>query len=259
MHHPTAIIHPKASIGSDVTIGPFAIIEEDTEIGDGCSIAAHAQILRGSCLGPRNTIDRAAIIGGNPQSLSFNPKTPSGVRIGEGNTIREHVTIHRSMYENGVTTVGSHSFLMASGHLGHDASLGDHSVVANAALVAGHVTIGHHCFLGGGSVYHQFIRVGSYAMVQGNGSFSRDIPPFCTAFRENLVAGLNVVGLRRNGFDREARAALKSAYSTVFRDPAGPVKAAAAALMAAPWTPAAREFLEFIAASGSRGIAGPRD
>jgi UDP-N-acetylglucosamine acyltransferase len=259
MHHPTALIHQGAHIGSDVSIGPFAIIEDGVVIGDRCSIAAHAQILSGVIMGSDNHVDRAAILGGNPQSLSFDTRTPSGVRIGDHNTFREHVTVHRSMHEAGHTSIGNANFLMATSHVGHDCTIGNRIVIANAALVAGHVDIDDHCFLGGGSAFHQFIRIGTYAMVQGNGSFSCDIPPFCTAFRENAVAGLNVVGLRRGGFDSTARADIKRAYSTVFHSPAGPVKAATAALEETSWSPPARHFLSFIAHPGSKGVARPRD
>ena len=201
MHHPTALIHQGAHIGTDVSIGPFAVIEDGVVIGDRCSIAAHAQILSGVIMGSDNHVDRAAILGGAPQSISFDTRIPSGVRIGDHNTFREHVTVHRSMHEAGQTSIGNANFLMATSHVGHDCTIGNRIVIANAALVAGHVDIDDHCFLGGGSAFHQFIRIGTYAMVQGNGSFSCDIPPFCTAFRENAVAGLNVVGLRRGGFD----------------------------------------------------------
>jgi UDP-N-acetylglucosamine acyltransferase len=163
------------------------------------------------------------------------------------------------MHEAGHTSIGNANFLMATSHVGHDCTIGNRIVIANAVLVAGHVDIADHCFLGGGSAFHQFIRIGTYAMVQGNGSFSCDIPPFCTAFRENAVAGLNVVGLRRGGFDSAARADIKRAYSTVFHSPAGPVKAATAALEETSWSQPARHFLSFIAHPGSKGVARPRE
>ena len=258
LHHPTALISPRAELGRDVFVGPFAVIEDDVVVGDGCRIESHAQLLSGVRMGTGNLVDRAAIIGGAPQSLTFDRRTPSGVVIGDGNTFREHVTIHRSLHEGGSTIIGSRNFLMAHSHLGHDVVLADDAVLANAALVAGHVTIGNRCFLGGGSVFHQFIRIGDFAMVQGNSSFSSDIPPFCTGFRENVLGGLNVVGLRRAGFSPEARADIKRAFTVVFRSPAGPVKAATTALESTDWTPEARAFLEFMTTPGSKGIASPR-
>lgn len=257
MIHPTALISPSATLGPDVLVGPYAIIEADVQIGAGCRIEAHAQVLSGVRMGDHNTVGRAAIIGAEPQSLGFDRKVPSGVRIGSGNTFREHVTIHRSVHPGGETIVGSDNFLMAGAHLGHDVILADRTVLANHVLIAGHVVIGSRCFLGGGAVFHQFIRIGDLAMVQGGSAFSRDIPPYCTGFLLNRVEGLNTVGLRRAGFDSSARLELKRAWAEVYRSPLGPVKAAARALEEARWTEAARNFLEFVANPGAKGVAGP--
>lgn len=257
MIHPAAIIAATAHLAPDVEAGPCAIIEDGVRIGPGCRIAAHAQVLRGVSMGAMNVVDRGAVIGGNPQSLSFDTSLASRVRIGDGNIFREHVTVHRSAVENGETIVGNHNYLMAGCHLGHDAVLGDQNVLANHVLVAGHVTIGSHCFLGGGSGFHQFIRIGDLAMVQGNSSFSRDIPPFCTGYLFNRIEGLNVVGLRRAGFDNAARLELKRAWAAAYLSAPGPVKGAAAALEHGQWSDAAQKFLRFLAFPGPKGIAGP--
>ncbi len=230
MIHPTAIIAPTAELAPDVDVGPYAIIEDRVIMGPGCRIAAHAQVLRDVVMGSGNVVDRGAVIGGDPQSLSFDTALPSGVRIGDGNVFREHVTVHRSATEKGATVIGGHNFFMAGCHLGHDSVAGDHNVLANHVLVAGHVTIGSRCFLGGASVFHQFIRIGDLAMVQGHSGFSKDIPPFCTGYRINRVEGLNVVGLRRAGFDSAARLELKRAWAAAYLSVLGPVKGAAAAL-----------------------------
>lgn len=257
MIHPTALISPAAVLGPDVFVGPFAIVEDGVEIGAGSRIEAHAQILTGVKMGAGNTVGRAAIIGGNPQSLSFDVHQASGVIIGDGNTFREHVTVHRSAVPGGATIIGGGNFLMAGSHLGHDVVMGDHTVLANHVLVAGHVTIGSRCFLGGGAVFHQFIRIGDYAMVQGGSAFSRDVPPFCTGFLLNRVEGLNVVGLRRAGFDSAARLDLKRAWTAAFKSVLGPVKGAAAALEKGGWAEPAQALLRFIATPGSKGVAGP--
>lgn len=254
--HPTALIAPTARLAEDVEVGPYAIIEDHVELGSGCKVLPHAQILTGVIMGTHNTIDRGAIIGGNPQSLSFDPATPSGVRIGNHNTFREHVTIHRSTRPGGETLIGDHNFLMAHSHLGHDSTVGNHNVIANAVLIAGHVTVGNRCFLGGSSVYHQFIRIGDLAMVQGNSALSADLPPYCIAHETNLLAGLNVVGLRRAGIDSPARLELKRLYRLLFQHPLGPVKAAAL-LRVDAISETAITLLEFIAATGSKGLATP--
>jgi len=256
MIHPTALISPTAVLADDVEAGPFAIIETGVVLGSGCRVLAHAQVLSGVVMGRGNTVDRGVILGGDPQSLSFNPASRSGVRIGDGNIFREHVTVHRSTREGGETIIGNHNFLMAHCHVGHDSVLGDHNVVANAVLIAGHVTVGDRTFLGGGSVYHQFIRVGDQAMVQGNSSLSADLPPYCIGHEVNLLAGLNIIGLRRAGLDNAARLELKRLYREVFHHALGPVKAATA-LLPETASETGRRFLAFIAVTGSKGLCTP--
>lgn len=256
MIHPTALVASSARLPDDVEIGPFAIIEEGVVLGPGCRILGHAQVLTGVVMGERNLVDRGAIIGGNPQSISFDHGIRSGVRIGSGNTFREHVTVHRSTQSGGETVIGDHNYLMAHCHIGHDSTVGHHNVIANAVLIAGHVLIGDRCFLGGSSVYHQFIRVGDLAMVQGNSAMSSDLPPYCIGHETNLLAGLNVIGLRRAGLDSGARLELKRLYRSVFQHAMGPVKSAAA-LLEETTSVTGRAFLQFIATSSSKGLATP--
>jgi UDP-N-acetylglucosamine acyltransferase len=256
MIHPAALISPTAQLADDVTVGPFAIIEDGVVLGPGCRVLGHAQVLAGVVMGRENVVDRGAIIGGNPQSLAFDPAIVSGVRIGDGNMFREHVTVHRSTQPGGMTVLGNRNFLMAHCHVGHDSVLGDQNVIANAVLIAGHVSIGDRTFLGGSSVYHQFIRVGDQAMVQGNSSLSADLPPYCIGHEINLLAGLNIIGLRRSGLDSAARLELKRLYREVFHHPLGPVKAAVA-LLPEITSETGRCFLEFMAAAGPKGLCTP--
>ena len=256
MIHPTALISPTAKLGEGVDIGPYAIIEDGVKIGEGCRILAHAQILNGVVMGAGNTVDRGTVIGGDPQSLTFDRGIRSGVRIGHENTFREHVTVHRSTHPDGETVIGDRNFLMAGCHVGHDSVLGSHNVIANAVLIAGHVTVGSRCFLGGGSVYHQFIRLGDLAMVQGNSAFSADIPPYSIGHGINLLAGLNTIGLRRAGFDHAARLELKRLYREVFGHPLGPVKSASL-LLTETNSASGRRFLEFLANPGPKGTSTP--
>ena len=256
MRHPTALIDASAVLAPDVEVGPYAIIEAGVVLGEGCRLHAHAQILTGVVMGAGNIVHAGAILGGDPQSLTFDSTIPSGVGIGEGNTFREHVTVHRSTQPSGETRIGNNNFLMAGCHIGHDSLLGDHNVIANAVLVAGHVTIGSRCFLGGGSVYHQFIRLGDLVMVQGNSAFSTDVPPYTIGHGINLLAGLNIIGLRRAGLDSAARQELKRLYREVFAHPLGPVKSAVL-LLADTTSASGRCFLEFIANPGSKGLSTP--
>jgi UDP-N-acetylglucosamine acyltransferase len=218
MIHPTALVDPGADIAADVEIGAFAVIEERVTIASGCRVEPHAQVLAGTRIGRATVVGRAAVLGGEPQDLSFDAGTESFLEIGEGNTIREHVTVHRSASAGGATRIGDNNFIMVGAHMGHDTLLGNNNVVANNCLLAGHVVVGDHCFLGGGSVYHQFIRVGDRAMAQGNGAFSKDIPPFTIAALYNQLIGLNSVGLRRAGVSPQERGELRGLFAAFFRD-----------------------------------------
>lgn len=215
--HPTAIVSPLAQLGKNVSVGPYAIIEEDVEIGDETVIEAAAQLRSGSRIGKRCTIGSGAIISSDPQSLGFDPKIRSCVRVGDGNLLREHVTLHRSVEEGGETIIGNENFLMAGAHVGHDSIVGDHNVIANNVLLGGFVQLGSHCFLGGASGFHQFVRVGDYVITQGNSGFSLDLPPYVMGSGINLVSGINAIGLRRGGFSSEERAQIKEAFRSVFR------------------------------------------
>jgi len=253
MIHPTAIVPSDVELPADVEIGPYAILESGIKIGTGCRIHSHAQVLTGTWMGDGNTIGHAAIIGGLPQDLSFDPATPSHLRIGDGNTFREHVTLHRSATENESTTLGSRNFFMAGSHVGHDCQIGDDNIVANACLIAGHVEMGNHCFLGGGSVYHQFLRIGDHAMAQGNGQFSKDIPPFVTAALYNRLFGLNSIGIRRSGVGPEDRRSLKKLYELVFCGSLN-VSQAVAQANEKDWAGPAQLLLNFVASPSKKGI-----
>ncbi len=251
--HPTALVHPSAQLGADVRIGPYAIICADVRIGARCRIEGHAQLLPRTVLGEECSIGHGAIIGGDPQSLTFDPRVPSSVVLGKGNRIREMVTIHRSTYEGKSTTLGDHNFLMAISHVGHDVAMGNHNVLANNVLLAGHVTLGSHSFLGGASVFHQFIRVGDYVMIQGKAGFSMDVPPYLIGVDNNLVASLNVVGLKRAGVSAAERLELKRAFNLIYRSGKNLCQALEAAQEQA-WSGPAAQFVSFIAAHGKKGV-----
>lgn len=216
MIHSTAIIDSRAQIDPSAEIGPYAIIDGPAVLGAGVRVLAHAQLVGKVTVGAGTVIGRAAIIGGEPQDLGFDPATDSSVVLGENNTIREHVTIHRGSKNGSVTRIGDRNFIMAGAHLAHDVVLGDRNILANGALLAGHIHVGNNTFIGGGAVFHQFLRIGDFCVVQGNGSFSKDIPHYCAAQRINRVTGLNVIGLRRNGFSTEERAAIKELFLMLF-------------------------------------------
>lgn len=215
--HKTAIISPEADIADDVEIGAFSIIEANSTIGHGSRIHSHVHLLGEVSLGENCHIWPGSIIGGDPQSIGFDPQTRSAVVIGSGTTIRENVTIHRSLTEGGKTVIGQNNFFMVGTHLGHDCVIGDNNILANNTMLGGHITVGNHCFLGGGAGIHQFARIGDYVMLQGHASISQDIPPYVTAAGLNNIVGLNSIGLRRAGFDPATRREIKQAYLLFYR------------------------------------------
>ena len=251
--HPTAIIDARAKLGEGVSIGPFAVLEGDVTLGDGCLVQSHAVITGRVVMGQHNHVGYGAIIGGWPQDFSFDPKIDSGVIVGDNNTFREYSTIHRGTASGTNTVVGNGNFLMGGAHLGHNVKLADHIVIANNCLLAGHVEVGSRAFLGGGSVFHQFMRIGAFAMVRGGCRFGQDIPPYLIATGENCVAGLNVVGLRRNNFTSEQRAELKAAFKLLYLSGLN-VSQALEEAGKREWSTEGTEFFEFVSKADKRGL-----
>lgn len=240
------------------TIHPTAIVEPGAELGVDCEVMAHAVVTRHCVLGDRVIVHPFAVIGGDPQYLKFDRATASGVRIGAGTVVREHVTINRSIKAGEFTTVGENCFFMAASHAAHDCAVGNNVVLANAALLAGHVSVGDFTFMGGGAAVHQFCRIGEGVMVAGHASITRDVPHFVMVAERDDVIGFNVVGLRRRGFSRAAIGELKQAFHAVYFTPGNIREVAAAALAGGGYASAeARRFLEFFS-EGKRSFARAR-
>jgi UDP-N-acetylglucosamine acyltransferase len=249
--HPTALVHPDVALPDDVRLGPYAVVESDVRMGTGTEVRAHAVIKRYTTLGAHNQVHEGAILGGEPQDVSFKGE-PSGLRIGDRNRIREGVTIHRAGGGR-ETVIGSDCFLMAYVHVAHDDNLGDGVIVANNVALAGHVAIGDRAFLSGGVVVHQFCRIGRLAMIGGNSKIVQDCLPFViTDGAPGRARGLNVVGLRRAGVPASQVRALKEAYRLLLRSSL-PLQAALTRL-AAIADPLVDELAEF-ARTGKRGFA----
>ncbi len=254
MLHPTAIIHPSAKLGANVSVGPYAIVEEGATLGEGCVLAAHAIVRKGSVLGENVKLDSFAVVGGDPQDLKFDISIASGARIGDGTVLREGATVHRSTKPGGFTEVGVGVLMMGHSHVGHDCHVGARVVMANCALLAGHIEVGEGCFLSGGTVFHQFIRLGEGVMASGNARIGLDAPPFTIAAERNELHGLNLVGLKRRGFDLATITELKLLYKTVYQGGSPVANAKAAAPLAK--TEPGKKFLAFFA-SGKRGFLRP--
>lgn len=251
MIHPSAIIHPKAKLHTTVRVGPYAVIDAGVELGEGCVVGPHAYLTGQTTIGAHNQFFAGCVIGEAPQDLKYKGE-PTRLEIGEHNVFREHVTVHRSNQGAEATVIGSHNFLMANCHVAHNCALGNSVILANGVLLAGHVSIGDRAFLSGNCVVHQFVRVGTLALMQGGSALSMDLPPYTVALRVNEICGLNTVGLRRSGLSAAERAELKRLYHALFRSGKKLRAALAEAQQAFSGGPA-RTLLRFVAES-KRGV-----
>jgi UDP-N-acetylglucosamine acyltransferase len=215
-------IHPRTEIEDDVEIGPFCVIGPNVHIGHGTRLENNVTLMGRVTLGQHNHLYPGVVIGGEPQDLSYRG-SDTQVIIGDHNLIRECVTINRgSEKEEGVTTIGSHNFLMACTHVAHDCRLGNHIVLANGTLLGGHVHIHDHASLSGAVAVHHFASIGSYSFVSGLSRVLHDVPPFMLA--EGHPARprcINVVALKRNDFSPEVIDALAEAHRLMYRAKVG--------------------------------------
>jgi UDP-N-acetylglucosamine acyltransferase len=198
-------------------------------------------------------VDHFAVIGGDPQDLSFDRSLRSGVHVGDRSVLREHVTVHRATRADTFTTIGADNLLMAGSHVAHDCTLGDAVILANGCMLGGHVQVGDRAFISGGVAVHQFCRIGGGSLTSGNAVITEDVPPEALAHGRNHLAGLNLIGLRRRGVSAEAMAELKRAFHAVYAPTKACVAQAQGELAAGNYhTSEARHFLEFFL-GGKRG------
>ena len=215
--HLTSVIHPGAKLGESVSIGAYALIEQDVEIGEGTEIRGHAVIKQFTTLGTGNSVHEGAVLGGEPQDIGFTGCT-SYLRLGSNNRIREGATIHRGTQPESQTIIGSNCFIMANAHVAHNCRLGDGVIMANNVALAGYVEIEDQAFISAGVSVHQFCRIGRLAMIGGNSKIVQDCLPFViTDGVPGRARGLNLVGLRRAGFKASEIQKLKQAYRLLLR------------------------------------------
>ena len=216
--HPTAVVEAGARLAEGVVIGPFCYIGADVEVGENTTFGAHCSVAGPTQIGRDNRFVGHCAVGGDPQDKKFAGERVE-LLIGDGNTVREFVTINRGTGSGGgITRIGSHNWLLAYVHVAHDCMVGDHCVFSNNATLAGHVTVGDHVILSGFAGVHQFCRIGAHAFV-GMGAFvNGDVPPFVMVAQEDYgrPRGINAEGLKRRGFDTERIGAIKRAYRALY-------------------------------------------
>ena len=215
--HPTAIVDPKAELGSGVTVGPYSIIEANAVIGDGTRIGARVTIEGYTTLGEDNEIFSGAIIG----SITQDKKYKGGItylKIGDRNKIREYVTINPGTEDETETVIGNDNLIMAYAHIAHNCMIGNDVIIANAGTLAGHVVVEDRAVIGGLCGVHQFVRIGHLAILGGSSKAVQDIPPYVLVDGHPAKAfGLNVVGMERAGVPQDERLILKRAFKVLFR------------------------------------------
>ena len=252
--HLTAIVDPKARVGSDCTIGPYCVVGPDVVLGDRCRLHSHVVVDGHTTLGTDNEVFPFACIGLRTQDLKWKGGV-TRVQIGDHNVFREYVTIHSATSDGDATIVGSRNNLLAYVHLAHDVRLGDHVVMSNVATLAGHVTVDDHVVIGGLAAVHQFCRIGKHAMVGGCSKVVQDIAPYMMADGNPAETRfINKTGLERAGFEPGTISTLTKAYKLVFRTGLTTANAVARVQAELSDGPELRHLVAFIEAGG-RGLA----
>ncbi|NOX27989.1 MAG: acyl-ACP--UDP-N-acetylglucosamine O-acyltransferase [Gammaproteobacteria bacterium] len=218
MIHSTAIVDASASIADDVEIGPYSIIGADVEIGSGTWVGPHVVINGPTTIGKNNKIFQFASLGEMPQDKKYDGE-PTRLEIGDGNIIREYVTMNRgTVQDGGTTTIGNDNWIMAYVHIAHDCILGNDIIMANSTSLAGHVKIADHVITGGFSLIYQFCSLGAYSFTGFGAQVNKDVPPYVTVAGQLAKPfGINSEGLRRHEFSSESISAIKKAYKLLYR------------------------------------------
>lgn len=255
MIHETAIVDPGARLADDVTVGAYSIIGADVEIDAGTVVGPHVVIMGPSRIGRNNRIYQFASVGEAPQDKKYRGER-TWLIVGDGNVIREYVTLNRGTDDgNGRTVIGNDNLFMAYSHVAHDCVVGDHAIFANAGSLSGHVEVGDYAILGGFTSVHQFTRIGGRAFCGLGSVVTQDIPPFCTAAGNRArVIGINKEGLRRNGFADEVIRALHKSFRELLKSKRPKADVFANLQPLCDKYPEVEEFVRFVRDS-KRGIA----
>lgn len=258
--HPTAILEGDIDLADDVVIGPNCVLTGTTgpvKVGAGTTLIGNVYLHGPLTMGSGNVVYPFACLGFAPQHVKYDPQKPGmGLTIGDGNTFREGVTIHRAFVEDRPTTIGSRNYFMAGSHVGHDCRVGNDCTFVNNALLGGHVEVGDKVTIGGNAAIHQHVRVGRGVMVSGLAGPTLDVPPYFMVTEVNRVGGLNLVGLRRGGFSHDEIDDVRWVYRVLYRS-GRTIKNALADLQERRDRPIVAEYIAFIEAS-RRGICTAR-
>lgn len=253
MIHKTAIIADSARLHNSVEVEPYAIIEDNVVIGEGCRIGSMVQIASGSRIGKNVRIFHGAVVSSIPQDLKFEGED-TVVNVGDNTTIREYATINRGTSESGSTDIGSDCLIMAYAHVAHDCKLGNHIIMANSVNLAGHIHIGDYAIIGGVVPIHQFVKIGAHSMIGGGFRVSQDVCPYSLVGGYPLkVIGLNLIGMRRREFPRPTVKTLQQLFKILFSSELNTKQALKKAKSEVEMIPEVKEVIEFVENS-NRGM-----
>ncbi|WP_298728355.1 acyl-ACP--UDP-N-acetylglucosamine O-acyltransferase [uncultured Ferrovibrio sp.] len=257
--HPTAVVEDGAKIGAGVRIGPYCHVGPQVELGDGVELLSHAVVAGITTVGEGTRIFPFASIGHQPQDLKFKGE-PSRLVIGKNNTIREGVTMNPGTEGGGMLTrVGDNCLFMAGAHVAHDCLLGNNVIMANNATLAGHIEVGDFAFVGGLAAVHQFCRIGPHAMIGGMSGVEQDVIPYGMVIGNRAhLTGLNLVGLKRRGFEREDITSLRAAYDQLFSGGGTFVQRLDEVARKFAQVALVQEVITFIRNASKRGICQPQ-
>jgi len=248
-----AVVSSKAKLGENVSVGPYAVIEDDVVIGGGTWIGPQVMVWSGTRLGSECKVFPGASVGGPPQDLKYKGE-PTLLEVGDKTVVRECVTLNRGTVESGKTVIGSNCLFMAYSHVAHDCKIGSNVIMANCASLGGHVVIGDWAILGGLVPVHQFTHIGEHAMIGGGFRVPKDVPPYILAGQDPLMfEGLNAVGLKRRGFAQKTVELLEKTYHIIYRSNLNVSQAVARVEKEVEMVPEVRKVLDFVAHS-KRGI-----
>jgi UDP-N-acetylglucosamine acyltransferase len=256
--HPTSVVGAEVELAAGVEVGPLCLLDGKIRVGARTRLIGHVTVLGITELGADNVLHPGAVIGDEPQDLTYTGVARS-VKIGDRNIFREFSTVHRGSERGDVTIMGDDNFMMQNAHVAHDCRIGNSTIIAGGALLAGWVELGDRALVSGNCVVHQYTRIGRLAMMRGLSRTSRDVPPFCIMDGTHILRGINVVGLKRAGISSKSIHALRHAFTTLFGARQNLKLAIERLEKSGDLAPEVIEMVDFIRAS-KRGVAfGPND